>query len=86
MQRYECNFAVSYHLTIINTLWKIFVELNFCYQALKAYICGLTFVVYPEHVIIVAYCVDFRRLIVCFGVLRNKNNENLTQRKCLAIW
>ncbi len=34
---------------------------NFRYQALKAYVRGLIFVVCPEHVIIVAYCLDFRR-------------------------
>ncbi len=32
-----------------------FVGLNFRYQALNAYFRGLIFIVYPEHVIIVAY-------------------------------
>ncbi len=47
---------------------------NFCsvYQVLKAYFCALIiFVVCPEDVIIVAYCLDFREFIFRFGTLRN---------------
>ncbi len=51
----------------------MFVGLNFHYQSLKAYFCGLIFVVCPEHVIIVAYCLDFRVLIFRFGALYIEN-------------
>ncbi len=33
----------------------MFVGLNFCYQALKAYFHGIIFVVCPEHAIIVTH-------------------------------
>ncbi len=48
--------------------------LKFRYQALKAYFRGL--IVCPEHVIIVAYCLDFRGLIFLFlGLFVTKHNE-----------
>ncbi len=57
---------------------------------IKAYFRGLIFVVCPEHVIIVAYCLqllfqcsDFHGLIFHFGALRN---ENKTQRKSLVSY
>ncbi len=41
----------------MNIVWQEkFVGLNFRYQTLEAYFCGLIFVVCPVHVIIVAYC------------------------------
>ncbi len=46
---------------------------NFRYQTLKAYFCGLIFVVCPEHVIIVAYCLDFCGLNFRFEYLHNEN-------------
>ncbi len=48
--------------------WEIFVGLHFHYQALNAYFRGLIFVVCLEHVIIVAYCLDFRGLIFILGL------------------
>ncbi len=48
----------------------------FRYQALKAYLRRLIFVVCPEHVIIVAYCLDFRAFLFLFWALRNENSKN----------
>ncbi len=52
-----------------------------CCQTLKAYFCGLIFVVCSEDLIRVAYCPrllfkcpDFRGLIFCFRALRDENN------------
>ncbi len=71
---------------------EIFVRLNVRYQALKAYFRGLIFVVYPEHVIIVAYyprllfeCTYFRGSIFRFGALSNESNRNNPPRKFPAI-
>ncbi len=63
---------------------EIFVGLNFCYRALKAYFRGLIFVVRSEHVIIVALS-RFSCIKSFWGALRNENNENKTQQKFLAI-
>ncbi len=49
------------------------------YQALKAYFRGLIFVIYPEHIITVAYNSDFHGLIFRFGglaVTKIKSNES----------
>ncbi len=53
------------------------IGLNFRYQALEAYFRGLIFAVGLEHVIIVAYYLDFCGLNFHLGALRN---ENKTQR------
>ncbi len=62
-------------------------------QALKAYFRGLIFVyLCPEHVIIVAYLLNFRGLIFVFGlsITKIKPNENFPLYgnycvSCLAV-
>ncbi len=46
---------------------------TFRYQALKAYFCGLIFIVCPEHVIVVAYCLVGSFFIWGLSVLKIKS-------------
>ncbi len=46
-------------------------------MALKAFFFLVLVSLYaPEHVIIVASCLNFRRLNFLFGAFRNENSEN----------
>ncbi len=55
--------------------YRIYIAENFHrVKFFKVYFRGLIFVVCLEHVIIVAYCLDFFWLIFRFRALRNKNN------------
>ncbi len=58
---------------------------NFCFvkfsfsQALKAYFRGLIFIVCHEHIIIVAYYLDFRGLIFVLGLRKDKNATKISR-------
>ncbi len=52
-------------------------KFSFCYQAMKAYFCGLIYVVCSEHVIIVAYYLD-----ICGFVKLMLSVMKITKQKC----
>ncbi len=68
------NSPQSFHWlkSIMHTLITIIIAEHFRYQAVKEYFRGLICIVCPEHVITVAYCLDFRGLMFRFGAFRMK--------------